>query len=195
MINPYPQLCQQLETNVHHSIVWQQSFAPEYTIALRPVSIATQDDLQHISSWLQQGYQTEQPVDQLRVMYIIIAECNNSQSFMVLLNNEPIGQLDIYQVSQDVLKECYPSRDGDYRLHIPVLPNMAAHALLPVQVVQCCLGYFFSFPEVQRVVWSLYMGDDTFQSIARKTGFLLLHEYMDYDDGVERKMGMWGRER
>lgn len=192
MTSPYPnQLCKQLDPFVQHPIVWQQELPQQYTIALRPVSLATEDDVQTIAAWMQQGYSTQQTIEQLRVMYIIIAECNNSQSFMVLLNDDPVGQLDIYQVNQDVLKDSYPSRDDDYRLHIPVIPATRQAAELPLQVIQTSLDYCFSFPETGRIVWAIHTADEQFKSIAGKTGFRLLYKFMEGD----KEMLLYGVER
>lgn len=192
-MSPYPnQLCQQLDPFVQHAVVHEQFFPQEYTVALRPVTLsAPENDIHTIATWMQQGYDSQQTAEQLQVMYIIIAESDSSQSFMVLLNHMPVGQLDIYQVSQDVLKDSYPSQPGDYRLHIPVIPIMQQHADLPVQVLQTCLAYFFSFPETERIVWCIHIADDACKSIALLTGFGLLHSFMDGD----REMQVYAKQR
>lgn len=153
---------------------------PGYSISMRPVSIHSNDDINAIHEWLSDGSTAHLPVDQLRVFFILLAECTYAQAFMVLLNDDtPIGQFEVYQVLQDELKEAVDAREGDYRIYIPVIPVIAAHSDITVQIVQTCLQYLFSCSEVQRLFWVIPVTDKDRSKVAAKAGFQLIRSYRE----------------
>src|SRR5438132_13774505 len=100
MTTPIPNLlCQSLDPRKPQADVWRREVAPGYDITLRPVSLHNDADVDAIHNWLAAGYPAHLPVDQLRVLFILIAESTYAQAFMVLLNDDtPIGQVEVYQV-------------------------------------------------------------------------------------------------
>src|SRR3954469_19023851 len=114
MTFPAPHLlCQSLDIRSEQPVVLQKELMPGYTINLRPVSIHSDNDISAIHEWLCDGYPDRVPVDQLRVFFILLAECTYAQAFMVLLNNDmPVGQFEVYQVMQDELKDTIEAGEG-----------------------------------------------------------------------------------
>jgi hypothetical protein len=188
-------LCRYLDPRTLHPTVYQKIVRPGVNISLRPVQLATDDDLQTISEWLHHGYAINLPVDQLRVMYILIAESSYTQAFMIWLNhNTPIAQLDIYQVSQDELKGHYEAREGDFRLHTFVIPAPELYDDLPVHVIQMSLEYFFDHSEVERIVWSVNIRDTRCNDVAQKANFTLLGTYIENTGEGDQEMNLYALE-
>lgn len=164
-------LCQRLDIRKEQAIVLQKELMPGYRIGLRPVSVNNENDINAIHEWLSEGYPARLPVDQLRVFFILLAECTYAQAFMVLLNDEaPIGQFEVYQVLHDELKEVVDAGDGDYRIYIPVMPVLEPASDITIQIIQTCLCYFFSCKEVKRIFWVVPISDKDRNKIAVKSG-------------------------
>jgi len=145
---------------------------PGYRIGLRPVSIHTDNDINAIHEWLSEGYPGRLPADQLRVFFILLAECTYAQAFMVLLNDDgPVGQLEVYQVLHDELKDVIADAgEGDYRIYIPVMPVIESGSDISVLIIQTCLYYFFSCEDVKRIFWVVPANDKDRNKIAIKSG-------------------------
>ena len=153
---------------------------PGYCISVRPVCIHSNDDINAIHEWLSDGYPARLPVDQLRVFFILLAECSYAQAFMVLLNDDtPIGQFEVYQVLQDELKDSLDAGEGDYRIYIPIMPVIASHPDITVQIMQMCVRYVFSSPEVKRVFWVIPVNDKERIKVAAKIGFQMLKPFRE----------------
>jgi len=177
MTTPSPNsLCQSLNVQKEQPIVLQKELMPGYLIGLRPVSMHDNNDINAIHEWLTPGHpnQTGLPADQLRVFFILLAECSYAQAFMVLLNGStPVGQLEVYQVLHDELNNSIEAREGDLRIYVPVMPVVAGLPEITQQILQTCLDYFFSCIEVKRIFWVIPVNDTERNAIAAKTGFRL----------------------
>lgn len=164
-------LCEPLDIKKAQAFVLQKELMPGCRIGLRPVSIYTDNDINVIHEWLSEGYPARLPPDQLRVFFILLAECTYAQAFMVLLNDDaPIGQFEVYEVLQDGLKEVVEAGEGDYRIYIPVMPVIEPLSDSTIQIVQTCLYYFFSCKEVKRIFWVVPINDKDRNKIAIKSG-------------------------
>lgn len=173
-------LCQSLNVRKEQPIVFQKELMPGYRIGVRPVCIHTDNDINAIHEWLSDGYPGRLPVDQLRVFFILMAECTYAQAFMVLLNEDtPIGQFEVYKVLQDELKDSVDACEGDFRIYIPVMPVVPSLPDITTQIVQTCLRYFFSCSEVKRVFWVIPVNDKERIKVAAKTGFQLVKSLRD----------------
>ena len=173
-------LCQSLDVRKEQPILLQKELMPGYCISVRPVCIHSNDDINAIHEWLSDGYPASLPVDQLRVFFILLAECSYAQAFMVLLNDDtPIGQFEVYQVLQDELKDSLDAGEGDYRIYIPIMPVIASHPDITVQIMQMCVRYVFSSPEVKRVFWVIPVNDKERIKVAAKIGFQMLKPFRE----------------
>jgi hypothetical protein len=173
-------LCQSLDVRKEQPVLLQKELMPGYYISVRPVCIHSKDDINAIHEWLSDGYPARLPADQLRVFFILLAECSYAQAFMVLLNDDiPIGQFEVYQVLQDELKDSLDAGEGDYRIYIPVMPVIASHPDITVQIMQICVRYIFSNPEVKRVFWVIPVNDKERIKVASKTGFHMLKPFRE----------------
>src|SRR5262245_22531668 len=99
-------LCQSIDVRNEQPVVWKKKLMHDYHVGLRPVSIFTDFDINAILQWLSDGVPGRLPPDQLRVFFILMGESTYAQAFMVLLNDDtPIGEFEVYQVLQDELKD------------------------------------------------------------------------------------------
>ena len=173
-------LCRSLDVRKEQPIVLQKELMYGYRISVRPVCIHSDGDINAIHEWLSDGYPSRLPVDQLRVFFILLAESTYAQAFMVLLNDDtPIGQFEVYQVLQDELKDSVDTGEGDYRIYIPVMPVIASYPDITVQIMQICLRYIFSCAEVKRVFWVIPVNDKERIKVAAKTGFQMLKSFRE----------------
>jgi hypothetical protein len=171
-------LCRSLDVKKEQPVVLQKELMPGYRIALRPMCIHTDNDINAIHEWLCEGYPGRLPMDQLRVFFILLAESTYAQAFMVLLNDDiPIGQFEVYQVLQDELKDSIEANEGDYRIYMPVMPVITSLPEITVQILQTYLFYIFSYSEVKRVFWVVPVNDKERNKVAVKTGFRLYQQY------------------
>jgi hypothetical protein len=177
MTTPFPDLlCRSLNVRKEQSVVWQEELMPGYHISLRPVSVYADNDIYAIHEWLSAGYSGKGglPVEQLRVFFILLGESTYAQAFMVLLDHDtPIGQVEVYQVLQDELKDAIDAGEGDYRIYVPVMPVITSLPDVTLHILETCLHYFFSCKEVNRVFWVVPVNDKERNKLAVKTGALL----------------------
>lgn len=170
-------LCRSLDVRQEQPIVLQKELLPGYHISLRPVSVYADHDINTIHEWLSAGHPRTAglPVDQLRVFFILMGESTYAQAFMVLLNQDtPIGQFEVYQVLQDDLKDAIDAGAGDYRIYVPVMPVIDLLPDVTLQILQASIHYLFSHQEVDRLFWVIPVNDRERNKIAVKAGFQLL---------------------
>jgi hypothetical protein len=194
MTTPYPDsLCQPLDVKNEQPVVWREELMPGHTIALRAVSLHSDHDIHAIHEWLSAGYLPDQlPIEQLRLLYLLIAECSYAQAFMVLLNDAtPVGQFEIYQLLQDDVQDIIEASKGDYRLYIPVMPVIASHPEITLQILRNCLHYFFSFSEVKQIFWTVPVNDKSRNLFAGKLGFAWLQTFHEFFVGGSQEMNIW----
>lgn len=125
-------------------------------------------------NWMSQeyaGYLVERsnPPAELAESYACTLKSVNAQPFMGLVNDLPICQVDVYKVREDAISLCYKARPGDYGLNILLAPLVIQdHVLL---LMRMWLDYFFSFPEVKRIVVDIEAGNEWLESLFRRAGF------------------------
>lgn len=141
-------------------------------ITVQPLCVAT--DVSIVFKWMSEEYagpllNRPQPPQELEEFYTSMIESDFAQPFMGLVNDIPICQMDIYRMQQDVLSLSYPVKPGDYELQLMVAPLTAQdHMLL---LLQASLEYFFSFPEVGRIIVNIENGNEYNEQLFKKAGF------------------------
>jgi hypothetical protein len=185
-------LCRSLNTGIEQPVLWRRELTPGYVVGLRPISLHNDADLQIIHRWMAGGVAANVAFAQLRLLFQIMAECTYAQAFMILQNDDkPIGQLEIYHVLQDELKDAYTAHKGDYRLNVPVMPVNNLRPDTTAQVLRNCLSYFFSCAEVERIVWSIPAADKDQNKMATKAGLHLLTTISDRFIDATRLMNLY----
>lgn len=87
-----------------------------------------------------------------------IAESNNSQAFMLRLGEVPLFEIEIREVRMYNLQDEFVSREEDYRIQVSAGDFSLAAFPLYVSGLRLCLGYFWKFPEVKRIIAPVYTG-------------------------------------
>jgi len=146
-------------------------------IAVRPFCVAT--DVSILFKWISQEYAgpllaRSCPPQELEESYASMIESDFAQPFMGLVNDTPVCQMDIFRMQQDVLSLSYPARPGDYGLQLLVAPLAVQDNIL--LLIQTCLEYFFSFPEVGRIIVNIEERNEYNRQLFKKAGFRSLYD-------------------
>jgi hypothetical protein len=105
----------------------------------------------------------------LEESYTCMIESDFAQPFMGMVNNVPVCQVDVYKTRQDVISLYYDARPGDYGLHLVIAP-LAIQDNIAI-LVRTCIEYFFSFPEVGRIVADIEIRNEWNHELFKKAGF------------------------
>jgi acetyl CoA:N6-hydroxylysine acetyl transferase len=143
------------------------------TISVRALSLST--DIPVIYNWVSRdqthprSWSTRDALRELEAAYTSILESDFAQPFMGLVNGAPVCQLDIYKTRQDAISLYYDDRPGDYGLNWLTAPLCQQEHMLAL--LKACLEYFFSFPEVGRIITDIESGNEWMHILFKKAGF------------------------
>jgi len=141
------------------------------SLSLRALNLAK--DLPLIYEWMMHGYPgsipADPPVQQLSQAYSSILASDFAQPYIGQVNDVPICQMDIYRTRMDVISLCYESLPGDYGLHLLNAPQATQDH--QAGLLGAAVRYFFSFPEVGRLVTDVEAGDEWMNTLMKRLGF------------------------
>jgi hypothetical protein len=85
--------------------------------------------------------------------YLYTRESSFARSYMILLDNTiPVCEVDICRALQDEVCDHYQAENGDYIIRLlPASPRRIRRRLFNC-LLETCIEYFFSFPEVKRIL-------------------------------------------
>jgi acetyl CoA:N6-hydroxylysine acetyl transferase len=120
------------------------------TLSFRSCNLRTDVDL--IYEWVNLEYalrfwQLDGERSRVYNIYYNIQRNSHAHSFIGLLNNEPICQIDIYRVLYDEIHQYILADKNTCGFHLLMAPNEKPIHGLTAQIVQTFLEYYFSFPE------------------------------------------------
>jgi hypothetical protein len=144
------------------------------TVTLRPFNVVT--DLDLMCDWLEQqsgiSFQGENsPREQLKQTYLGISASSWGQSFICLLDDKPVCQADVAELSYSDLALHMSASDQDYCLTL-TMPSKAPTLHVYKRVVNTLLEYILSFEEVKRVLTYLPFHDDWSNFLFQDVGFI-----------------------
>jgi hypothetical protein len=136
-------------------------------ISFRSFDMAKDIDL--IYEWVNSSYATQfwkmnGPKDNLIETYTSIISCSHAHSFVGLLGNERVCQIDVYRVLADELCNHVSANPEDCGMHLLMAPNDKSVGGLTRKVVTAFLKFYFSFPVAQ----TMYGEPDTNNYKAKK---------------------------
>jgi len=108
-----------------------------------------------------QNWEYQQLLDGFRDSFAYIAGSHTSQAFMVMLDDLSIFEIEAHEARKhEELHAGFVPLEGDY--YITLFTGELDKADLSVYVLglKLCLDYFFSFPEVRRIIAPLFIGKD-----------------------------------
>lgn len=133
-------------------------------------------DLDTVYNWVNQDYskkfwQMDGSREFLFNTYYMILENPHAHSFIILLDGEPVGQIDLYQVLSDELKNHLSATSFDCGLHLLMLPPRKSRKGLSIEVLKTFIEYYFSFSLSACLYAEPDINNRVANLLARKTGF------------------------
>jgi len=176
--NPFDgNLCQPLDPDAAYGVVCTKQFPREgITLSLRPLSLTADDTLLREFAILELPERKELA----EVLYRtkkeelgLLTISDLGQSFIGFIDDQPAFLVSIYRMQQNNLGRCYPSLPGDYRIHLERLSLVGGRdaETFALAVWQACPAWFFSFPEVKRLITALDIERPSEKQYCRAVGF------------------------
>ncbi|HWK02743.1 MAG TPA: GNAT family N-acetyltransferase [Puia sp.] len=142
------------------------------SVSVRALCLAT--DVPVIYKWMTYQYAgplltKDVPPRELEESYSCMIDSDFAQPFMGLVNNVPVCQIDIYKTLQDAISLYYDARPGDYGLQLVVAP-LAIQDNIAI-LIRTCVEYFFSFPEVGRIIADIDLKNEWTNTLFKMAGF------------------------
>jgi hypothetical protein len=169
-----------------YDIVFTQTFVrKQMTLSLRPVSLP--GDWPHIAKWLFREFVphprgtrgnitpgSHLPEKYLRETFSTMLQCDFAQPFIGMLNDHPAFLIEICDGDRqcDALDDgAHIFKSGDHVIRLVLshtvinTPHWSEFALFS------SLDYFFSHPQITRIVWELHERDKHLMQLANQLGF------------------------
>lgn len=174
-------LCRPLGYAEMQEIVCTKEFpANGYTIALRPFCLNT--DFSFAYEWMRRTYaprvwQTNSAVKQLEETYSLMLQSDFAQPFVVLVNSVPVCLADVYMGRNHELSLYINNiKEDDFVVQLLMGPRKKKEQTLTTCILQTCQHYFFSFPEVKRLISEPNIWDKDLNDAMVQTGFRFLQK-------------------
>lgn len=145
---------------------------PDHNLSISVRALCPATDVPVLYKWMRDQYagpllSREVPPRELEESYVSMIESDFAQPFMGLVNDVPVCQVNIYKTLQDVISLYYDARPGDYGLQL-VADSRADDMTVLMGVF---LEYFFSFPEVGRIIMDIETKNGWANALFRTAGF------------------------
>jgi hypothetical protein len=142
-------------------------------------SLDMEKDIDFIHNWVNKPYAIEfwkmnGSKDHLTQTYSSIIACSYAHSFIGLLGDKPVCQIDVYRVLADELANHLSANPEDCGMHLLMGPNHRQVRGLTRIMVAGFLKFYFSFP----IAHVMYGEPDTNNHKARKVVSDLGFEYL-----------------
>ena len=178
MISTMPLYTALAPDNKYDRVFEQQLLKGALNIAMRPLSLP--GDWPYINKWLQREFGrrftsiTHLPEKYLRETLSIMLQCDFAQPFIGLINEQPAFLVEIC----DGDKQCdaleggaHQFEQGDHAMRL-ILSHPAVHTRYWSEyALFSSLDYFFTHPQVKRIVWQLHEKDKYYINLANQLGF------------------------
>ncbi|UZO80635.1 GNAT family N-acetyltransferase [Aquimarina sp. ERC-38] len=170
-------------------IIYTQKIPDLGSIELRPFSL--EEDLPMIYKWVTQDYASfwgmqYKSYDEVQGEYITALAKSDYKIFIGLFNGKPSFLLEKYKVSEDRIRNYYQAEAGDYGMHILVAPPVQRIQNFTWTVFKTVVEFFFSQPEVIRMVVEPDINNEKIHRLNKKAGF----QYIKEIDLPEKKAGL-----
>ena len=160
-------------------LVFEQQLTRRVTIALRPLSLP--DDWPHLGKWLHREFGrrflsvTHLPEKHLRETFSIMLQCDFAQPFIGLINDQPAFLVEICDGDKqnDGLEAgAHNFESGDHAIRLLLSHTVIHTRTWSEYALFNSLVYFFSHPQVKRIVWELHEKDTYYMNLANQLGFI-----------------------
>ncbi|PSK92681.1 GNAT family N-acetyltransferase [Taibaiella chishuiensis] len=127
----------------------------ELELSLRAFDI--EQDVPLFHDWVNREYakkfwQMDGPIKGLEREYIKHLGVDYSHPYVGMLNQTPFCTIELYWTPKDEVGKYYPFHPGDYGFHMLVAPAERRIRNLSTYILATAMEYFFSFPQVNRMI-------------------------------------------
>ncbi|CAM1371234.1 Acetyltransferase [Tenacibaculum sediminilitoris] len=157
---------------------FQKVFSKEITglgvISIRPFQLETDTPMLH--SWVTKPYakywgMLEKSVEEVRAEYQEIENSPHHYSYIGMLNDTPVFLMEQYKASKDIIANYYDVQENDYGMHVLVAPVKKRVPQFTWHVFSTIIDYFFSVPQVERIVVEPDVNNEKIHVLNKKAGF------------------------
>ncbi len=127
----------------------------ELELSLRAFDV--EQDVPLFHDWVNREYakkfwQMDGPIKGLEREYIKHLGVDYSHPYVGMLNQTPFCTIELYWTPKDEVGKYYPFHPGDYGFHMLVAPAERRIRNLSTYILATAMEYFFSFPQVNRMI-------------------------------------------
>jgi len=150
----------------------------QVTVALRPLSL---HDWPYAGKWLSREFTRRQapwvqlPEKHLRETFCTMLQCDFAQPFIGLINDQPAFLIEICDGDKhcDGLEEGpHVFASGDHSIRLILSPTAINTRFFSQYALLSSLEHFFSYKQVQRIVWVLHEKDRHNINLASQLSFI-----------------------
>ena len=126
----------------------------DVTMSIRPIDL--ENDLEMLHEWFNREHavkiwQMNWPIDELETYYRLMLPSQEAHSYIVLSNDEPSCNIEIYWASRDMVGDYYDVLPTDYGTHQFIAPVDPKKKYVSPST-QSMVDYVFAQPEVGKMV-------------------------------------------
>jgi RimJ/RimL family protein N-acetyltransferase len=166
--------CKPLAGARESQILYEKNFYEIGNISFRSLDLSV--DLKMIHEWVNKNYskqfwQLHGSKALIENTYAAILENPSTHSYIGLLNDKPICQIDIYLISADELSDHVLAGPDDAGMHFHMAPVIKQVKGLSALLMQSFLNFFFSFPKAERMYGEPDAENIKANKLVEKVGF------------------------
>ncbi|WP_121146385.1 GNAT family N-acetyltransferase [Tenacibaculum discolor] len=157
-----------------HQKVFSKEIKELGVISIRPFQLETDTPMLH--SWVTQPYakyweMLNKSLEEVHTEYHEIENNPFHDSYIGMLNDTPVFLMELYKASEDIIANYYNAQENDYGMHVLVAPVERRIPQFTWHVFSTIIDYFFSLPQVERIVVEPDVNNEKIHTLNKKAGF------------------------
>lgn len=162
-------------------ILFEKKFEPGQSLSIR--SLVLKKDLNILHQWVNEPYakifwQLEGPIEQLKSIYQAVLKNPDSHSFIGLLDEQLVCQIDLYRVQAADLGKHISCQYNDCGMHLLMAPVRNPVPQLSRKVMECFMRHYFSFTEAEKLYAEPDIHNHKACRLLDKSGFSFVRNIM-----------------
>ncbi|MGG6229830.1 GNAT family N-acetyltransferase [Tenacibaculum sp. SDUM215027] len=157
-----------------HQKVFSKEIRGLGVISIRPFQLEADTPMLH--GWVTQSYakywgMLNKSLEEVHAEYQEIENNPYHHSYIGMLNDTPVFLMELYKVSEDIIANYYDTQENDYGMHVLVAPVERRIPQFTWHVFLTIIDYFFSLPQVERIVVEPDVNNEKIHTLNKKAGF------------------------
>ena len=157
-----------------HQKVFSKEIIGLGVISIRPFQLET--DTPMLYSWVTQPYakywgMLDKSVEEVHAEYQEIENNSYHHSYVGMIGSIPVFLMERYKASKDSIADYYDVQENDYGMHVLVAPVEKRISQFTWHVFSTIIDYFFSLPQVERIVVEPDVNNEKIHALNKKAGF------------------------